>query len=90
MRIGTVIGNIWATRKEDGLIGLKFLFIQLEDTNGTPVDVPVIAADRIGAGIGDRVMITQGSAARFVVDNKDVPIDAVVIGIVDSIDVESG
>jgi ethanolamine utilization protein EutN len=89
MRIGTVVGNIWATRKEDGLTGLKFLFVQLEDTAGAPIDVPVIAADRIGAGIGDRVMITLGSAARFVITDKDLPIDAVVIGIVDSIDVES-
>ncbi|AMA73222.1 MULTISPECIES: EutN/CcmL family microcompartment protein [Aneurinibacillus] len=89
MRIGTVVGNVWATRKEDGLTGLKFLFVQLEDTKGVPVDVPLIAADRIGAGIGDTVMVTLGSAARFVISEKDVPIDAVVIGIVDSIDVES-
>jgi ethanolamine utilization protein EutN len=89
MRVGTVIGNIWATRKEDGLTGLKFLFVQLEDPEGIPDDVPIIAADRIGAGIGDKVMVTLGSAARFVMPEKDVPIDAVVIGIVDSIDVES-
>ncbi|MDN4526629.1 EutN/CcmL family microcompartment protein [Fictibacillus fluitans] len=89
MKIGTVIGNIWATRKEEGLIGLKFLFIQLELPDGSPIESPVIAADRIGAGIGDKVMITSGSAARFVIENNNVPIDSAVIGIVDSIDVES-
>ncbi|MFT9846490.1 EutN/CcmL family microcompartment protein [Aneurinibacillus sp. REN35] len=89
MRMGTVIGNVWATRKEDGLTGLKFLFVQLEDTAGAPIDAPVIAADRIGAGIGDTVMITTGSAARFAIPERDVPVDAVIIGIVDSIDVES-
>ncbi|GGK29658.1 ethanolamine utilization protein EutN [Caldalkalibacillus uzonensis] len=88
MKIGTVIGNVWATRKEEGLKGLKFLFVQLEDPCGNPVDTPLIAADRIGAGVGDRVMITEGSSSRFVIADKDLPIDAVVIGIVDSIDIE--
>jgi ethanolamine utilization protein EutN len=89
MQIGKVIGNVWATRKEDGLTGLKFLFVQLEDPQGSPVDTPLIAADQIGAGIGDRVLVTRGSAARFIIKSEDVPIDAVIIGIVDSIDVES-
>ncbi|MFC0187426.1 EutN/CcmL family microcompartment protein [Fictibacillus aquaticus] len=89
MRLGTVVGNIWATRKEEGLTGLKFLFVQLEAPDGSPIESPVISADRIGAGIGDRVMITTGSAARFVIQDKDLPIDAVIIGIVDSVDVES-
>jgi ethanolamine utilization protein EutN len=88
MQIGTVTGNVWATRKEDGLKGLKFLFVQLEDPKGLHVDIPLIAADRIGAGIGDRVIVTRGSAARFVIKKEDLPIDAVIIGIVDSIDIE--
>ncbi|MGC4377566.1 EutN/CcmL family microcompartment protein [Fictibacillus sp. Mic-4] len=89
MRLGTVIGNVWATRKEDGLTGLKFLVVQFEMPDGSPVEAPIIAADQIGAGIGDKVMVTTGSAARFAVPEKDLPIDSVVVGIVDSIDVES-
>lgn len=89
MRLGTVIGNIWATRKEGNLTGLKFLFVQLENPDGTLTEDPLIAADRIGAGIGDRVMVTNGSAARFVILDIDLPIDSVIIAIVDSIDVES-
>jgi ethanolamine utilization protein EutN len=89
MQIGKVIGNVWATRKEEGLTGLKFLFVQLEDPQESPVGTPLIAADRIGAGIGDRVMVTRGSAARFIIKREDIPLDAVIIGIVDSIDVES-
>ncbi|MFD0698010.1 EutN/CcmL family microcompartment protein [Paenibacillus sp. GCM10027628] len=89
MQVGTVIGNVWATRKEDDLTGLKFLFVQPEGPTGTPIDAPFVALDRIGAGIGDKVMVTKGSAARFVLKDKDLPIDAVIIGIVDSIDVES-
>lgn len=89
MQIGTVIGNVWATRKEENLTGLKFLFVQSEDPTGQFIDAPFIALDRIGSGIGDRVMVTKGSAARLVITDKNVPIDAVIIGIVDSIDVES-
>jgi ethanolamine utilization protein EutN len=88
MQIGTVIGNVWATRKEDHLTGLTFLFVQPEDPTGLCIDTPFIALDRIGSGIGDRVMVTRGSAARFVFKDENLPIDAVIIGIVDSIDVE--
>lgn len=88
MKLGTVIGTVWATRKEAGLKGLKFLFVQLEDPHGQPVDTPLIAVDQIGAGVGDRVIITQGSSSRFVFSEHNVPIDAVIIGIVDSIDIE--
>lgn len=89
MQVGTVIGNVWATRKEDGLVGLTFLFVQPEGPNGAPIAAPLVALDRIGAGIGDQVIVTSGSAARFVFKDKELPIDAVIIGIVDSIDVES-
>ncbi|MGG1516494.1 EutN/CcmL family microcompartment protein [Paenibacillus oryzisoli] len=89
MQVGIVIGNVWATRKEDDLVGLKFLFVQPEGPTGLPIDAPLVALDRIGAGIGDKVMVTKGSAARLVIKDKELPIDAVIIGIVDSIDVES-
>jgi ethanolamine utilization protein EutN len=90
MKLGRVIGNLWATRKEEGLTGIKFLCIQLENPQGQVVGESLIAADRIGAGIGDCVMVTSGSAARFIIKEVDLPIDAVVIGIVDSVDVEGG
>lgn len=87
MIVGTVIENIWATRKEEGLTGLTFLVVQpgglkAEDVPGLP---PLVAVDRIGAGIGDRVIVTQGSPASFIDLDKKIPIDALVIGIVDSI-----
>ncbi|WP_025027841.1 EutN/CcmL family microcompartment protein [Caldalkalibacillus mannanilyticus] len=89
MRLGRITGNVWATRKEDGLTGFKFLFVQLEEPTGKGTDTQIIAVDRIGAGIGDRVMVTLGSASRFIMVDKDLPIDAVVIGIIDSIEEES-
>jgi ethanolamine utilization protein EutN len=90
MQLGTVIGNVWATRKEDNLVGLKFLTVQPELPNGSPVDAPFIAVDRIGAGVGDRVMVTKGSAASHSSSEGQLPIDALIIGIIDSIEVERG
>lgn len=83
MVIGTVVGNVWATRKEDGLTGLKFLMVQptlLDQDN--PRLAAFIAVDRIGAGVGDTVLVTIGSPASFIEEHK-VPIDALIIGIVD-------
>ncbi|PLR80567.1 ethanolamine utilization protein EutN [Bacillus canaveralius] len=90
MIIGTVVGNIWATRKEEGLTGLKFLVIQpdLLDRDN-PREPALVAVDRIGAGLGDKVMVTKGSPASYSDDNR-LPIDALVIGIIDAIDTRKG
>lgn len=77
MIIGKVIGNVWATRKADNLSGLKFMIVELE--NGTSL----VACDGVGAGTGDKVLITKGSSARKVMDLDDAPIDAAIIGIID-------
>jgi len=57
MQMGRVIGSVWATRKEEGLNGLKLLIIQPIDSNQQPIRTEIVAADRIGAGIGDDVLI---------------------------------
>ena len=90
LQVGTVIGNVWATRKENHLTGLKFLFVQPELPNGSPIQTPFIAVDRIGAGVGDKVMVTLGSAATNMAAETRLPIDALIIGIIDSIDVTGG
>lgn len=84
MQIGEVIGNIWATRKEDGLTGLKLLLVQPEDK----ADSVFVAVDRIGAGVGDQVIVTKGTPASFI--GEGLPIDALIIGIVDSVSYGSG
>ncbi|WP_026582315.1 EutN/CcmL family microcompartment protein [Bacillus sp. J33] len=89
MQMGTVIGNVWATRKEDDLTGLKFLIVQPESPNGASPEAPFIAVDRIGAGVGDQVLVTRGSAAANMSGDARLPIDALIIGIIDSIDVEN-
>lgn len=90
MQLGTVIGNVWATRKEDRLQGLKFLIVQPELPDGTAQGPVFVAVDRIGAGVGDRVMVTKGSPASRIAPELQLPIDALIVGIVDSVDVERG
>ena len=77
MVIGRVIGNVWATRKVENLSGLKFMIIELNTKER------IVACDGVGAGIGDRVIITKGSSARKVLDLDNSPIDATIIGIID-------
>ena len=81
---GVVISNIVSTRKQDSLVGSKFLEIRLIE-NGRDTDKFVIAVDSVGAGIGETVLITTGSSARLALHNTDSPVDAVVVGIVDQI-----
>ncbi|QUG43557.1 EutN/CcmL family microcompartment protein [Psychrobacillus sp. INOP01] len=90
MQLGKVIGNVWATRKEEGLQGLKLLIVQPVDVQGKPVRTQFVAADRIGAGIGDDVLVTSGGSSRYIMRENPIPIDAVIIGIIDSTEVERG
>lgn len=84
MRIAKVIGNIWSTRKDENLSGLKLLIVQpLNIIDGKHDKVPIIAADTIGAGVGERVIIVSGSSARSAVGDMSIPVDATVVGIVD-------
>lgn len=89
MFVGKVVGNVWATRKEESLTGLKFLVIE-PGLEGTKVsNHPIVAVDRLGAGIDDMVMVTSGSTAANV-STTSPPIDARVVGIIDSIDMKDG
>ena len=87
MFLGKVIGSVWSTQKEEGMENLKLLVVQPIDWQGNEGGQTVIAADRIGAGYGEKVIVSGGSPARIVFQNKMVPIDAVIVGIVDSYEV---
>lgn len=76
-----VIDNIWSTRKADSLVGLKFMLVEV--LGGIDAGRLMIAADTIGAGFGERVLVCTGSSARKMLGRDDVPIDAVIIGIID-------
>ncbi|KAB3525608.1 EutN/CcmL family microcompartment protein [Alkaliphilus serpentinus] len=90
MVLGKVVGNIWATRKEASLNGMKFLVVKPIDYSAEADLATFIAADNIGAGIGETVLVTKGSSARKVLGRDDIPVDAMIVGIVDSEEVELG
>jgi len=76
-----LIDNIWATRKSESLNGLKFMLAEV--ISGRMIGQHMIVADIISAGIGDRVIVCTGSAARRMLGDDTIPIDAAVIGIID-------
>jgi ethanolamine utilization protein EutN len=79
---GIIRGHIVSTRKQDSLIGSKFMEVQIMK-NGDLTDEYLIAIDSVGAGIGETVLITTGSSARLALRNTSAPADAVIVGIVD-------
>jgi len=88
MILGRVIGRAVSTRKDDKLIGTKLLLVEEVGPAGTGSGDVAVVADTIGAGPGDVVLVTQGSAARFTESTRERPVDALVVGIVDTIRME--
>lgn len=91
MFIGRVTGNVVSTQKLDSVVGRKLLLIDAMTVKGDPPGDLVstgraaVAVDVLGAGEGELVLVTQGSSARLTAETKNVPADAVVIGIIDAI-----
>ena len=86
MKVAKVIGNIWATRKEEKLAGLKLLLVQpLDVLTGKAERPPIVAADIIGAGVG---LVVGGSSARSAAGDMSIPVDATVVGIVDDQEID--
>lgn len=79
---GIIRGNIVSTRKQDSLVGSKFMEVQIM-RNGELTDEYIVAIDSVGAGIGETVLVTVGSSARLALHNTSAPADAVIVGIVD-------
>ena len=86
MEIGRVIGTVWATKKDEGIIGQKLLVIDVMKRLRQEKQSLLVAADVTGAGVGDMVLVLKGNSARSVVGNGKVPVDAAVVGIIDSLD----
>ncbi|MFZ6033031.1 MULTISPECIES: EutN/CcmL family microcompartment protein [Melioribacter] len=87
MVLGKVIGTVWSTRKDENLVGAKFLIVRELNLDLTPKSSTVIAVDSVGAGIGETVLVAQGSSARQTTFTKNKPVDAVIMAIVDKLDV---
>ncbi|WEG72773.1 EutN/CcmL family microcompartment protein [Vagococcus intermedius] len=86
MLIGKVSGSLWATRKNEKLNGLKFLLVDIEEDETAGRVQTLVAADNAGAGFDDTVLVTTGSSARMALDAPDIPVDAVIVGIIDSVE----
>lgn len=89
MKLARVIGNVWSTKKKDGIHALRLLLLKPLKEDMTPEGGVIVAADdEVGAGNGEIVIITQGAPAMEAFSNgKKLPVDAVVMGIVDSLDI---
>lgn len=87
MEIGTVIGSVWATKKADGIEGQKLLVVEVCRGTRQEEENLLVAADVIGAGIGDQVLVCLGNPARLIVGQGTAPIDAAIVGIIDSLDI---
>ena len=80
---GKVVGSVVSTRKCENLVGNKFMIVDVLEHMQTSGQSRLIAIDKIGAGIGEFVLVAQGSAARVGVGMPDAPVDAAIVGIID-------
>ena len=87
MLLARIVGTVVATRKDERLHGRKLLIARLVDEQGQDQKGHVIAVDTVGAGVREVVLIVQGSSARMAQGCKDCPVDAAVVGIVDTVDI---
>jgi len=87
MILGKVVGTVWATRKDEELVGAKLMIVKHVDLNYKVKDAFVVAVDTVQAGVGDIVLIATGSSARQTTATKNKPVDAVIMAVVDKIDV---
>ncbi len=87
MIICEVIGHVWATKKMQELEGLKLMVVRETETNIRGGSV-FVAADQVGAGIGERVLVVSGSTARVAAGGNDLPVDCAIVGIIDTPPVE--
>lgn len=91
MFLGTVVGNVWATKKEPTLEGFRFLMVRPFSLGAEKASEVIVAADVIGAGIGETVLVVVGRAARHTLGKgQDVGYQTAIVAIVDSISIEGG
>jgi len=88
MILGRVIGTVWATRKDEQTVGMTFQLVREVNLDLTPTESFVVAVDSVGAGVGEIVLVAQGSSGRQTALTRNKPIDAVIMAIVDRLDVD--
>lgn len=88
MQLARVVGTVVATRKDERLQGAKLLVVRTIDPHGKDEAAYMVAVDTVDAGARERVLIVTGSSARMASGLKDCPVDAAIVGVVDSITVK--
>jgi ethanolamine utilization protein EutN len=88
MFLGKVVGTVWSTKKTPDLEGVRFLIVHPFDLDKEPTKNIVVVADRLGAGVGETVLVAYGKAARSAIGDQEMSIEAAVVGIVDRMDIQ--
>jgi microcompartment protein CcmK/EutM len=86
MLLARIVGTVVATRKDPRLVSSKLLVARPVDPRGKPEGSYLVAVDTVDAGVGETVLIVSGSSARMAAGMKDCPVDAAIIGIIDTVD----
>jgi microcompartment protein CcmK/EutM len=87
MIIARILGTVVASQKDERLLGKKLLIVRPINVDGSDTTGYVVAVDTVGAGFHERVLVVAGSSARLAQGLKDVPVDAAIVGVIDTVDV---
>jgi microcompartment protein CcmK/EutM len=91
MIVAKIVGTVVATRKDERLVSNKLLVARPVDPHGKPDGSNyLVAVDTVDAGVGETVLIVSGSSARMASGMKDCPVDAAIVGIIDTIEIHGG
>ena len=88
MIIARILGTVVSTQKDERLSGKKLLIVRPLNLDGTDQAGYTVAVDTVGAGFHERVLVVAGSSARLAEGQKDKPVDAAIIGVIDHVDIE--
>lgn len=86
MIIARILGTVVSTQKDERLLGKKLLIVKPINLDGSDQSGYTVAVDTVGAGYHEKVIVVSGSSARLAEGNKDCPVDAAIIGVIDEID----
>ena len=89
MLVARILGTVVASQKDERLKGKKLLIVRPINLDGTDASGYVVAVDTVGAGYHERVLVVAGSSARLAEGMKDVPVDAAIVGVIDTVDLMS-
>ena len=88
MLLAKIVGTVVATRKDPRLVSTKLMVVRSVDPHGKIEGSALVAIDTVDAGVGETVLVVSGSSARMASGLKDCPVDAAIVGIVDTVEVK--